>query len=323
MLHGHNGRPIQTIHELWLALSIVQHIVRQVTEPGCHERIIPGVGRQNLGYIGKAECSITVQDPGQNFIHGSHHARLKNQQETTGIHLGESSYLYTRDLTISVYDKIKEMGKGFVAPTEYGVTRIEAIIKNDLRLGKEVKATKLFSGRPGDVVATITLETSYAVLLSSIKKMSGFGWSPGPASLDGMCRNARIIAGALGDRISDPRHVKRALAAYRQNVKPKANTFRKVELDLRAYAVRTVIPDPLAIIPENLADLQWAEVPWPSRELDWSTLMCDIGAPTEPDPAIAAAWGQTTMLRKKPMPAELTGPVAHSPPPFRKDPILT
>jgi hypothetical protein len=127
----------------------------------------------------------------------------------------------------------------------------------------------------------------------------------------------------LGDRISDPRHVKRALAAYKHNEDPSPNTYHQVEHDLLGYAVRTVIPDPLAIVPEKPADLSWVDVKWPTRELDWATLLRDIGAPTEPDPAIVAAWGKTTMLRKKPIPAELTGPVAHSPPPFRKDPILT
>jgi len=323
VLHGHNGRPIRTPQELWMALTIVQHIVRRVTEPEGHQRIIPGVGRHNLGYVDYVECSITVRDPGHLFLHGSHLARLKNQQTPTRIYIGQSSKYFTGELAVSIYDKAKQLREGFVDPSGVEVARIEVIVRDDQRLGKDVKATKLYAGDAGEVVATMTPETSFAVLRANLLRMSGFGWSPVPESLDGLGKNARILACGLGDRIGDSRHVKRALAAYRHNVKPKANTYRKVELELRGYAVRTVIPDPLAIVPENLADLSWVDVQWPARELDWSTLLRDIGAPTEPDPAIVAAWSQTTMLRKKPIPAELIGSVAHSPPPFRKDPILT
>jgi hypothetical protein len=322
MLYGHNGRPIRTIEEQCLALTIVHHILRRLTEPEGHGRIIPGVGPQNLGYISNVECSTTVQDPGHRFIHASHLTRLKNQQQSTGIYLGQSTYLRTRGMKISIYDKVRQMGKGLVESSGNGATRIEAVIKSDLRLGKEVKASRQYAGHPGEVVSTITQETAYEVLRASMNRLTGFGWCPGPGDIGDLCKNAKIIAGALGDHVRDARRVEMALAAYKLNCKPRSNTYRLVARELRAFAIRVVIPDPLSILPDNPADLQWADVPWPIREMEWAALMRDIGAPTEPDPAIVAAWSQTTFLRKKPIPAELVGSVAHGPPPFRKDPIM-
>jgi hypothetical protein len=322
LIYGHNGHSLHSIEELWMALTILQHIVRKLTNPESHDRIIPGVGKYNLGYLALVECSVTVRDPGHLFLHGSHLARLKNQQEPTRIYLGQSSYLSTRERAVSIYDKPKEMGKAF-SDSMAKITRIEAIVKNSLRLAMDVKATKLYTGAPGEVVATITPETCHAVLRSQLMLVTGFGWGPSEGSLADLHPKARVLACALGNHIANPSRVNMALAAYRHAFKPNPNTYREIERDLKAYAVRTIIPDPMAIIPEELADLRRADVPWPGREINWTTLMRDIGAPTEHDPAIAAAWSQTTMLSKKPVPAELIGPVTRWQLPFLTDPILS
>jgi hypothetical protein len=129
-------------------------------------------------------------------------------------------------------------------------------------------------------------------------------------------KNAKIIACALGENIKDPRRVQLALEAFKGNVVGAGTAYRQTERELRAYALRAVIPDPWALFPEDPADLKWSDVHWPEREKAWAILMRDIGAPTEPDPAIVAAWSQTTFLPRKPLPAELTGQVIPGSRPF-------
>ncbi len=319
LLHGHNGRTIKTDGELHLALTILVHILKMVVQPECHGRILPGLGIGNQGFINYSECSIQVQDPAHAFLCGSHLGRMKTQHKPTGIYLGQSTKMLKREVAVSIYDKNQQLRFGTNHPAGIEGTRIEVIVKKKLRLANDVKATTFYSGKSGPVVATLALQTSYAILRKNLTQIIGIGWIQDGADLGSLCKNARILASALGERIGDPREVHRALEAYRAAETPSPNTFRDVETDLKAYALRTVVPDPLAIVPHNPADIRWSEVHWPEREAEWARLLRDIGAPTEPDPAIVAAWSQTTFLPEKPLPMELIGDVMPGPLPFPTD----
>ena len=317
LLRGHNSRPIRTPEELWLALTILAHIVARVTGSSHPGRVIPGVGANNHGYILCVECSVQLQDPGQSLLIGSHLARMKNQQKATGVYFRESSSMISRALKLSFYDKNAKVAYGVVEPADIECTRVEAIFKDDERLAKDAKTTKQYSGKPGEVVATLAPETSYALLRSSLMRLTGFGWVPSAGNFEGLGKSARHLACGIGDAIAQPHRLNAALEAFRRAEHPTGGpTYRKVERELRAYAVRSVLPDPLAFFPKDPADLKWSDVIWRDREQAWAVLMRDIGAPTEPDPSIAAAWAQTTFLAKRPEPFELIGTVAPSRPPF-------
>ncbi len=317
LLHGHNGRPLKNAEEIWQALTRLAYIVSKVTVLSYPGRAIPGVGTGNRGYILGVECSTQFQDPDQSALLSSHLARMKNQQRATGVYFRESSIMLSRELKVSIYDKNAKVHCGIAEPPGIGCTRAEAIFKDDERLAKDAKATKLYSGQPGEVLATLAPETSYALLRMSLMRLTGFGWLPSAGDLEGLGKSARSLACGLGDAIARPHRLNSALEAFRRIEHPKGGaTYLRVERALRAYAVRTVLPDPMAFLPKDPADLKWSDVLWRDREQAWAVLMRDIGAPTEPDPAIAAAWGQTRFLAKRPEPAELIGTVAPSRPPF-------
>ncbi|MES2923830.1 MAG: hypothetical protein V4819_19910 [Verrucomicrobiota bacterium] len=317
LIWGHNGRPIRTAAELWQALTILAYIVSRVTnvlDPG---RIIPGVGSDNRGFILRVENTVQFQDPLKSFLLGSHFTRMKNQQRPSGVYYGESTCLRSRERRVSIYDKKAKVYYGVVAPSDIDCTRVEAIYTDAERLAKDAKATKLFSGQPGEVVATLAPETSYALIRQSLTRLAGFGWLPDAADLESLGKSARGLACGLGGDVARPHRLNGALETFRRVEHPKGGpTFRRVERELRAYAVRTVLPDPMAFFPKDPADLMWSDVLWRDREEAWAVLMRDFGAPTAPDPAIAAAWGQTRFLAKRPEPAELIGTVAPSRPPF-------
>lgn len=318
LLQGHSGRAIKTPAEVTLALTRLVHIVKAVVLPECHHRILPGVGHDNHGYIRRWESMIQIQDADHAFLLGCHLAKLKHQQKTSRIHPTESVKLRTREVDVSIYDKEAKIRYGACFPEDIPGTRIEVIMKDEVRLAKDAKATKLFSGKPGPVLATLSLDTEYGIIRNTLNKITGIGWLADRKSMHSLSKNAKLIAGSLGADVTDIRHLCLALKAYKNTCDPSPNVFNKVENELRAYALRAVIPDPLAWVPDSYADLQWSEVHWAEREGLWAILMRDIGAPEEADPEIATAWSKTTFLPSQLLPRELIGDVAPSALPFLK-----
>lgn len=318
LLYGHSGRAIKTSAEVTLALTRLVHIVKAVIQQECHCRILPGVGQDNHGYIRRWESMIQVQDPDHAFLLGCHLARLKHQQKTPRIHPTESIKLRTREVDVSVYDKGAKIRHGMCFPEDIPGTRIEVVMKDEVRLAKDAKATKLFSGKPGPVLATFSLDAEYAIIRATLNKITGIGWLADRKSMHALSKNAKLIAGSLGAEITDIRRLTVALQAYKKSCAPSPNIFNKIANELHAYALRVVIPDPLTWVPESHADLLWSEVHWAEREGAWAVLMRDIGAPDVADPAIAAAWSKTAFLPFQPLPRELIGDVAPSALPFLK-----
>ncbi len=317
LIHGHNGTPLANLHELHLALTRLRHIVALVTASACHGRIIPGVGTGNEGSIGRVECLIQFHDPGRRFLVGSHFARLKHQQRPTGVYFRQSSCFITRELVLSIYDKLVEMRAGVAEPVGVEPTRVEARILDEARLAKDVLRTKMFTGVSGPLLATLSPVTAHALVQLSLSRLSGFGWLPELDSLQGLPKAARLIAASLGQLIHHPHALDLALENYQLVEDPGKRTMQAVESKLRAYAFRNYVGDPQHIIFPDLSELARADVRWPSREREFEALMRDIGAPLEPEPDIVAAWSRTTFLPAVPATGALFGSVSPAPPPFR------
>lgn len=317
LIRGHNGTPLANLHELHLALTRLRHIVALVTTSACHGRIIPGVGAGNDGWIGRVECLIQFDDRDRRFLVGSHFARLKHQQQPTGVYFRQSSYFTTRELVLSIYDKLVKVRAGVAEPVGVEPTRVEARILDECRLAKDVKRTKLFTGASGPLVATLSPVTAHALVQLSLSRLSGFGWLPEVDSLQGLPKAARLIAASLGQLIHQPHHLDLALENYQLVENPGKRIMQSVESKLRAYAFRNYVGDPRHIIFPDLSELARAHVRWPEREKEFEVLMRDIGAPMEPEPDIVAAWSRTTFLPAVPATGALFGSVSPAPPPFR------
>jgi hypothetical protein len=317
LLHGHNGCPLANARELHLALTRLRFIAAMVVKPEDYARIIPGIGPYNDGWIDYVETLIQFDDPDRRFLIGSHFARLKNQQKISGIHFSQSSKFITRELNLSIYDKLAEVRHGIADPPGSWPTRVEAIYRNETRLAKDVLKTRLFTGKSGPLVATMAPAAACALVQLTLSRLTGYGWLPEVDSLKGLPKPARMIAAALGHAIYDPHRLDLALENYRLVEDPGMRTMQKVESMLRAYAVSNYIGDPQRIIFPDLTELPRADVRWPEREREFGLLMRDIAAPSEPDPDIAAAWSQTRFLPAAPEIGALFGSVAPAPPPFR------
>jgi hypothetical protein len=324
LVHGHNGRPLTTVCDVALALTRLAFIVSLAVNAEGHGRIIPGVGANNQGHLAFVECMIQFCDTQQQFLYASHTGRLRNQQQPTGVYFGESSKFSKREIGLSIYDKCRQLRSGTVFPAGAEATRVEAIIKNPVRLAKDAAATQAFSGAQGPLVATLSPSTAYAILRLNLESLSGFGWLADCDSLSKLTKTASLIIAGLGNSITDSHRIELALENYRRIQQPGIRQSRKVESEVRAFAFNLTAPRARDLIPRDPSDLKWAAVHWPEREAEFAALMRDMDAPNEPDPAIAAAWSGTSFLKAEPHPGTLVGPLfapAHYLP-FRKDTTL-
>ncbi len=318
LVFGHNGRPLRAAADVWLALTILVFLVKQVTERDGHSRIIPGVGAGNLGYISYVECMVQIHDPARSLIYASHTARMSHQQAPNCIYFGQSTRCHTRELQIAFYDKLAESYHGSVDPPDLEPTKAEVRYRDELRLAKDIVKTGCVGKAAGEVVSTLGFDVLYPLVRQAITRITGFGWGADLMSLAAVKnKNARILACGLGDAIYDARRVELALHAFAQSEQLSVNIMHEVERSLRAYAVRATAPNIDSLLPADAADLAWADVNNPFCEQDHARLLEEMGAPTEADPAIAEAWLTTTLLSEKPEEYELIGNVMPAPPAFR------
>ena len=306
LLKGHNGCPIRTSHDLALALTRLQFFVSLVVRSDCHDRIIPGVGPRNRGFVKYMEMMIQIQDPEHHLLIGSHVANITYQHKTPSIAWGESTSFKGRELNLKFYDKHAQRKSGILDPEGVEGTRVECIARNADRLANEVKDSKAFTGSPGAVVSTLSLESGYDVLRRNLGRTSGFGSiaSDLPAKLS---TTSKLLLMGLNSNFDQRHAVDLLLENYRRSQNPCERTFRTVNKEVREHAHRFIAPDALALVPPNFQELQWSDVRMPSAEKDFRALVCDMGAPDVPDPQILEAWSSTTMLAAKPTGAELAG----------------
>jgi hypothetical protein len=306
-LFGHNARPIRTTHELALALTRVQYFVSLVVLPECHNRIVPGVGIRNRGYIQYVEAMIQLQDPGHCLLLGTHVANQCYQHKASMVVWGEATTFKGKELGLRFYDKHAQRKIGILDPKGVESTRIECIVSNADRLAKEVKDTKAFTGPAGEVVSTLSLESAYAVLLRNLGRCSGFGSIVGelPAKLS---KTSKLLLMGLGSHFDKPHAVDLVLENYRRSHNPCERTFRTVNNEVREHAHHFIAPDALALVPTDFQDLKWSNVLMPATERDFNVLVRDMGAPSTPDPQIIDAWSKTTFLATKPVGGNSDGP---------------
>lgn len=307
LLFGHNGRPIKTLMELALALTRLKFFVSLVVRPECHGRIIPGVGSDNLGYIQYVEAMIQFQDPGHRLLIGSHLASYRYQHKSSLVCWGQSTRTQRRELSLSFYDKAAQL-RGTPDPASCECTRVECIIRPAERVAKEVRATKVYDGARGEVVSTLTLATGYALVRRSLTEMSGFGLCDS-GNLRKLSKPARTLIAGIGNQIGRRHVIDHALETYRRTERCHDRTFRKINHEVRAYAVSHMVTDLSALVPESIDDLQWSDVRLLGTEARLGHALVQWKAPMEADPEILAAWSRTTFLRKKPVNGELVGPL--------------
>lgn len=307
LLYGHNGRPIKTPEELALALTRLKHFVSLVVRPECRGRIIPGVGPDNLGYIQYAEPMIQLQDPGHRLLIGSHLARYRHQHKSPLVCWGQSTRTKRRELSLTFYDKAAQL-RGTPHPASCKCTRLECIIRPAERIAKEVRTSKAYDGAPGEVVSTLTLATGYAVIRHNLSEMSGFGLCDSEI-LRNLSKPARTLIAGIGNQIGQRHAVDHALETFCRTETNHERTFRKINKEVRAYAVSHMIPDLSALVPESIGDLQWSDVALLGMESLFGHALARWKAPMEPDPQILEAWSKTTFLKKKPVGGELVGPL--------------
>ena len=317
LLYGHNGCQLATLRDLHLALTRLRHIVSMVTTPACHDRLIPGIGSGNDGFIDAVEAMIQFDYPDRRFLVGSHFARLKNQQKPTGVYFRQSSTFGTRELILSIYDKLAQLWRGVADPETAQPTRVEARFRDEERLAKDVRKTGIYFGSSGPLLATLSPDTAYALVQLTLSRLTGFGWLSEIDSLQALPKAARLIAASLADLIHEPHRLDLAIENYRLVENPCPRTLQDTESKLRAYALRAFCGDPRKIIPPDRSELPRADVRLPDREKQFSLLMRDIGAPVEPDQDIVEAWSRTTFLPAIPSPGAVFGSVAPAPPIFR------
>lgn len=305
-LYGHNGRAIRTDDELALALTRVKHFVSKVVRPECWDKIIPGAGRGNRGFIQYVEAMVQIQDPGHRLILGSHVAHMANQHGRQLVAWGSYTRFKGTEVAITIYDKAGQRKKGILVPALIDSTRMECTVKNPRRLAQEGMATGEYVGKPGEVLCSLSLRTAYAVLRRNLGKLSGLGCRPDD-TLRNLSSTARQLILGLGSRISKPHAVDQLLENYRQACSPCLSTFTSVSKQVRSHAYAWIAPDALSLLPADMDLLKRSDVRMPRTEKDFDILLRDTGAPMAPEPAILAAWSQTTFLKIKPIGFELAG----------------
>ncbi len=305
LVFGHNGRPIRTLFEVALALTRAAHFLRLVTQPSCHAWLTPGVGFPNNGYVRSVECMIQIQDPGHLLLTASHTTAVPYQHKSPLVCWGQSTLHKSAELDLSIYDKAAQRRLGTVLPEGIDGTRIEIKIKNPERLATEVmKAGNLGDG--GEVVRTLDLATSYAVVRRNLARMTGWGVTPDLALRDLPVAARHLVIG-LGSRISKPQAVDKVLADYRHVCSPCPSTLRNVTNRLRAYAAAVTAPGAAALLPEAMDELQWSDVCNFGAEAEYQAFLTAAAAPMEPCPLIMDAWSRTSFHRLKPEGRDIVG----------------
>lgn len=311
-LYGHNGRAIRTDDELALALTRVKHFVSKVVRPECWDRIIPGVGRGNRGFIQYVEAMVQIQDPGHRLILGSHVAHMSNQHGRQLVVWGSYTRFKGTEVAITVYNKAGQRKKGILVPDLIDSTRLECTVKNSRRLAQECVVAGDYVGNPGEVLCTLSLLTAYAILRRNLGRMSGLGSRPDDI-LRNLSSTARHLVLGLDSRISKPHAVDQLLERYRQACCPCPSTFASVSKQVRSHALVRIAPEVLSLLPADMDLLKRSDVTMPWTEKDFDILLHDTGAPVAPEPEILAAWSQTTFLKIKPVGFELAGHTVPAP----------
>lgn len=318
LLHGHNGIPIRNRHEYALAITRLHYFLRHLIRECDHERLVPGLDRQSLTHLGYIEISVQVQDPTHDLLVGSHVARLRHQRIPTAVYWGQSTRMSTRELAVVFYDKTAKLRAGLVFPSGVEMSRVETVYKNSERLSKDIM--KILGRRnvlDPPPLTTLAIEDAYHLFRHGMGRVTGLGWGADIQSLQTITHSkARLIAGILGNSVSDQYRLESALQTYRQIEKPGVRTLATVDKQLRAWAFNYIAPQARNLLPDNQSDLKWAEIRWKQREDAWASLLVDLGAPHEPDPRILHAWSETRFLDCKPHPGALVGITAPGPLPF-------
>ncbi len=306
LVHGHNGRPILAQDELVLALTRLRHFLRKITIMACHDRLIPGVGRHNVGFISYLEAMIQIQDPEHRLLRASHVAHLPYQQKPALVCWGESTRFRSREVDLSFYDKNAQRRHGHALPPDIPGVRIEQVLKQPERIARQVAATGSYSGQKGEVVRTMSLRSSYALVHQAVSRMSGWGMVADD-TLSNLSGPARLLILGLGSGIGKPYALQEAIDRYKEVCAPCDRTLRSVIRAMSAYATSYTGGFGIPVLPADMDDLAISEIRHTGDEADYKALLSQLEAPSHPDPEISQAWSVTTFLPRRPDGFEIIG----------------
>lgn len=314
LIWGHNGRALRSAAEVALAWTRARYFIKIVTEALGHDKIIPGTGRANLGFVRTAELMVQIQDPDHRLLRATHQTRLPHQHKPTFVAWGRSSDFNREDTRLRIYDKVAQRTGGRPNPMGGSLSRLEFVAKRPERLGRETGYALQLPPAAGDVISTLTLDDAYAVIRLNFRSLIGLN-TGGNLGASKLSKTARLLMLGLA---TGPYAVERLLDDYRDLERPSNRCYGTIDREVRNAAASRLIPDFDALLPETLDSLAWADVEMPGTEGDYLAFLRDMGAPSEPDPDILAAWSRTSFLKSKPCAADLTGPVMPCRAPWRQ-----
>lgn len=298
ILWGHNGRCIQTEEDYFMALTILHRLVGQNVTPATRERILPGMGLGNRGYIGMIEITVQMHDPGSRILLASHSAKYPKVRKPSGIYYGQSTKIDGDEQSLSIYDKGSEMkipkgnSKGFPDST----TRIERRYRTGRRLAQAMEES---TNVKAPYIATLSFPDAYALLRSEVDRLIGFTVGCGTPPPGKFNTQALILAAMWDDLPRRCQTIDYLMTKYRGAVSRGSKTARNIRNDLGALlaAKNNITLDQL--IPSDPADFPWEDITRPlEEELHRNLLHQMLGEQiTAPDPAIVEAFSETRRLQ--------------------------
>ncbi|MCB1132103.1 MAG: hypothetical protein KDN05_13305 [Verrucomicrobiae bacterium] len=321
LLHGHNGVPLLSLHELALSLTRLRAIVSRIAGPDCFPRIIPlGGNRPSLSHIRRIEVFRQFRDPYHRFLTATHLSRMPHQQKPNGVFWGESTKMITEKKILSIYDKTKQSARKKANRPAHPVVRFEVKYRSPQVFARDLAAAS-GAGSLCPLVSTISPEGVSTLVDHAQSTLLGFKLAQLPGTFDGLSDISKVLLLAAGDAAFDPHGLDHLLHSLRMHLDRGDRTFRTINKEVRSW-VMNHLPNSGLSHRDPVSERPSVPVHFRKREEDFKYFMESTDAPSDPDPDILAAWSATTFLRREPEDSELLGPLASEVPPFRSKKLI-
>lgn len=299
LLWGHNGRCIKTEGDYLMALTVLLRLVEQYITPKTRERILPGMGSGNRGFIGMVEITVQMHDPSSRILLASHSAKYPKVRKPNGIFHGESTTITADEHEFSIYNKRLERGlsKGKSKGNPDSTTRIERIYRSNRRLAKALAEN---AGVQAPYIATLSFLDAYTLLRSEVDNLIGFHVN-GPFPPSGRYNKHALLAAAFSDRLPpQQRTLDHLMSIIRATILGGPKTRATIRRDLSALLAAKSNLTLDQLIPSDPAHFPWEDIPRHFDELQHRNLLQQrLGEQiTAPDPAIVEAFSRTRVLQK-------------------------
>ena len=275
--YGHNGIPLRSEWDYHLALTRLQELVRPLLGRG----VFDCFGNPHWK-IQRVEIHVQVHDPAANIILDSHMSHFRYFRTPPMIVPGKSTTFSTKELGITIYDKISELSKDHGDVFEQPITRIEARFKSSRRLRK---ALGLVESKDG--VATIPFDHLFGAL-ESVLVPTVMGGLASPPRTSPPKRRGKI-AEILGYEGFPGRLHAELIRTCRDLLPSGASHLRSRVFETLASQCSSSLP---ALFASGLSDELLVGVRIPGDELGYAKIVDGLDWPTEPDPAVVSVFSE-------------------------------